>query len=112
MDRHRAGLTPRHRRMAIRTAIYGQNVSGRSALCCGSLRIVGCFSVAKIPSPTKASQAGLLSNGRARSRDPAMTKLLVLIVLMLWEAPGIYAQQAEDLRQQLDQLKQEYQRKI
>jgi maltoporin len=41
-----------------------------------------------------------------------MTKLLVLIVLLLWEAPAIYAQQAEDLRQQLEQLKQEYQRKI
>jgi maltoporin len=41
-----------------------------------------------------------------------MAKRLLLILLFLWATPAIYSQQAEDLRQQLDQLKQEYLRKI
>jgi hypothetical protein len=41
-----------------------------------------------------------------------MARRLLLILLFLWAMPAIYPQQAEDLRQQLDQLKQEYQRKI
>jgi maltoporin len=41
-----------------------------------------------------------------------MAKWLVLTELFLWAGPVAYAQQADDLRQQLEQLKQEYQKKI
>jgi hypothetical protein len=41
-----------------------------------------------------------------------MPKLLVLTILFVWAAPAIYAQQAEEIRHQLEQLKQEYQAKI
>ena len=41
-----------------------------------------------------------------------MPKSLVLTILFVWAAPSIYAQQAEEIRHQLEQLKQEYQAKI
>ena len=41
-----------------------------------------------------------------------MLKSLVLTILFVWAAPAIYAQQAEEIRHQLEQLKQEYQAKI
>lgn len=39
-------------------------------------------------------------------------RLLFLIVLLVWTRTTIFAQQAEDLQKQLEQLKQEYQKKI